>query len=107
VFRFDTEYTSDSRRTFDLTYWNFKDSSEQVDIDLYWPLANKWQLGISEIYDITEGESLATAVNVTYDACCWAARVSGEQRRHRNLEDDMAIFFTLELKDLGKFSTYY
>lgn len=107
VVRLDTTYHKDDRRHFDISYWYFNDSGEQLDLDATWPLANKWQLGLQTIYDIDEGESLYSSASITYDACCWAARVSGEQRRHRDAEDETAIFFTLELKNLGKFSTYY
>jgi LPS-assembly protein len=107
VIRIDSNYYRDHRRRFEISYWYFKDSTEQVDFDLSWPLANKWQFGLSSIYDVEEGESLASAASVTYDACCWAARVSGETRRRRSMEDENAIFFTLELKNLGRFSTYY
>ncbi|KAA3634117.1 MAG: LPS-assembly protein LptD [Proteobacteria bacterium] len=107
VVRLDTEYLRDSRRRFEMSYWYFKDSTQQLDVDLSWPIAPKWQFGLSDIYDIEEGENLATSVSVTYDACCWAARVTGQQRQHRDEEDDTAIFFTLELKNLGRFSTYY
>ncbi len=90
-----------------MAYWYFKDSTEQVDFELSWPLAKKWQLGLSSIYDLDESESLASEASITYDACCWAARISGETRRRHNAEDETAIFFTLELKNLGKFSTNY
>lgn len=107
VIRLDTEYSRDSRRWLRASYWYFKDFSEQLDLDLSWPLASRWQVGLETQYDIEEGEHLASAASITYDACCWAARVSAERRRNRVEEDEAAIFFTLELKNLGRFSTNY
>ncbi len=106
--RIDAGYDRDSRRRVGMAYWYNRDSTQQVDLDLNWPLADKWQFGLREAYDIEEGENLATSMSISYDACCWAARVSGQRRVRRDEEDDeTAIFFTLELKNLGKFSTAY
>ncbi len=107
VFRFDTNYNPDSRRNVELSYWYFRDSTEQIDLEATWPLANRWQFGLEAIYDLEESEALYGAASITYDACCWAWRISGQQRRHQDAEDETAIFFTLELKNLGKFSTLY
>ncbi|MFT5114897.1 MAG: LPS-assembly protein [Parasphingorhabdus sp.] len=104
-FRLDTQYRRDDRRKIGFDYRYDSDSSEQVSMDAYWPLANKWQLSLTDIYDLEEGENLSMTWGLTYDACCWAFRLSGEQRRNRDGQDESSVFFTLELKDLGKFSS--
>ncbi|GJL83735.1 MAG: hypothetical protein DHS20C01_33690 [marine bacterium B5-7] len=107
VFRVDTQYVDGDRRRFGASYWDFNNSSEQLDLSLNWPIASKWQFGMATLYDIKESENLATSASITYDACCWAWRISGEQRRHRNTQDETSVFLTLELKDLGRFSSSY
>ena len=106
--RIDTTYERDSRRKFSMDYSYRRGTTtdtEQITFDAYLPLAKKWQLSLSDTYDIEEGENRALAWGITYDACCWAARVSGQQRQKRDGDEESSIFFTLELKDLGKFST--
>ncbi len=105
--RLDTRYERDRRSRVEIAYWWDNDDYEQVDLDLYWPLAGKWQAKLRERYDIEEGENLSTSVSVRYDACCWAAAVTGEQRVNRDEDDETALYFTLEFKNLGRFSSSY
>ena len=105
AFRLDTSYEKDPRRKFSLYYtWDNTDF-EQVDIEADFPLAKKWQFKVRERYDIEDGESRESLMQVTYDACCWAAQITAQDRTRRNSENDASVFFTLELKNLGKFSS--
>ena len=105
AFRLDTSYEKDARRKFAMYYtWN-NISLEQVDIEADFPLANKWQFKVRERYDIEQSESRESLVQISYDACCWAARVTALDRTRRDTQNDASIFFTLELKNLGKFSS--
>jgi LPS-assembly protein len=105
--RLDTTYQKDARRRLSMNYsWN-KDSSEQVNVEAYWPLATKWQLLYKNRYDIEEGESRSSSFAIGYDACCWAARLSTEERTRRNSENERQVYLTIELKNLGKVSSSY
>ena len=104
-FRLYSKYQKDARRRVDLNYtWNNLDA-EQVDVTAYWPLGDRWQLLLSERYDLEDGESRNSTLALAYDACCWALRFSADERVRRDTEKEMQYYLTLELKNLGKIST--
>ena len=88
--------------------YNWEDTSSNLELDLTWPLAPRWQLGAA----ILRGESdnddhgAYTQVSLGYDACCWALQVALEDRPGED-EDAAGLQFlaTFSLKSLGRIST--
>ena len=104
--RLDAAYRRDARRRVSLGYSWDRNASEQVDFEAHWPLGRKWQLSLTQRFELNEGERLSSALSLVHDACCWAARVSGETRRRHDARDETFVLFSLELKGLGKFSSF-
>jgi len=110
--RFDLGYSpsSDSRKRFSLGYFfvnrNFTDTN-QVTVNLDWPIADRWQFKAQESFSIEDSESLFTQLELEYNACCWKARFTAQERiTDRNInEKRQAFFFELELTSLGSFSS--
>jgi len=105
--RLGGRYNPDSRRNVGASY-NWEDTSSNLELDLTWPLAPRWQLGAA----ILRGESdnddhgAYTRVSLGYDACCWALQVALEDRPGED-EDAEGLQFlaTFSLKSLGRIST--
>lgn len=110
--RFDVGYSpvSDSRKRFSLGYFfvnRNNNDTNQVTLNLDWPIADRWQFTAQESFSIEDSESLFTQLGLEYNACCWKARFTAQERiTNRNLDEKrQAFFFELELTSLGSFST--
>ncbi len=100
------EYRPKGDRLFGLGYRFRRDSLEQGDISLVWPVADKWRLIGRYSYSLLEKEPLEQFLGWEYDACCWRLRVVGRQYVSRRTgETDSAISVQLELKGLSNGST--
>jgi LPS-assembly protein len=103
--RADIVYQPDPYRRASLSYRYSRDSTEQIDVRLGWPIAARWRVDGRFLYDIRNEESLEDFLGIEYNACCWAFRV-GSQRRVDRLEGyRSAILFQLELTGLTTLNT--
>ena len=107
--RVGSAYAPGSRKQINLTYQSEGADNRNLEIRLNWPLAPRWQLGVSGLFGKNEEDGKYTRVSLGYDACCWAIRVELEDRPI--VEDDSEesggsrIMFTLRLKGLGTISS--
>ena len=108
--RVGSAYTPGSRKQVNFNYQSGGDDNRNVEVGLNWPLAPRWQLGVSGLFGESEDDGQYTRVSLGYDACCWAIRVELEDRPI--VEDDDSeesggsrIMFTLRLKGLGTISS--
>jgi len=109
--RVGARYSSDFRRGLGVSY-SWEETTSNLELDLIWPLAPRWQLGgaalIGQSDDNDDGSY--TRVSLGYDACCWALQAALEDRPRQNDDDDgddegIQFMLTLQLKGLGTIST--
>ncbi|MBP6344553.1 MAG: LPS-assembly protein LptD [Neisseriaceae bacterium] len=88
-------------------YWG---EMKQVDLAGQWPINRNYAVVARQNYSLSDNKSLESLLGVEYlsDCGCWSASVVG-QRYIKNVEAKTgkdiyknAIFFQLQLKDLGK-----
>jgi lipopolysaccharide assembly outer membrane protein LptD (OstA) len=105
--RVGARYSSDFRRGLGVSY-SWEETTSNLELDLIWPLAPRWQLGgaalIGQSDDNDDGSY--TRVSLGYDACCWAIQVALEDRPSED-EDEEGLQFlaTFSLKSLGRISS--
>lgn len=102
TFNTDIRYSKDARRRASLGYYYRNNSSQQVNADVAWPLAPRWQLGANARYDVDESDFLRSGVSLAYNACCWGISVGAERRIDNNSEYVNAFLIQLELNGLTK-----
>jgi len=105
VFNTDLRYTKDARRGIKLGYYNTNNSSEQLNADVTWALAPRWQLNASARYDLKANDFLRSNLGVGYNACCWGFRVDAQRRIDNNSEFVNSFLIQIELNGLTKIRT--
>jgi LPS-assembly protein len=96
------EYRPQDDRLFGFGYRYRRDTLEQGDISLVWPVSQRWRLIGRYSYSLLEKEPLEQFLGWEYDACCWRLRVVGRQYVSRRTgETDSSISLQLELKGLS------
>ena len=99
---------NNSRKSIGIDYYifnNFSDNNQtdQLQIDAFWPITDRWSFFGSERYSFEDSESLSTTLGFEYDGCCWKFRVVGSESTRINGFDDKetGIFVELELNSIG------
>ncbi|GBE45790.1 LPS-assembly protein LptD precursor [bacterium BMS3Bbin11] len=105
VFNTDLRYTKDARRGIKLGYYNKNNSSQQLNANVTWALAPRWQLNASARYDLEVNDFLRGNLGIGYNACCWGIRVDAQRRIDNNSEYVNAFLIQLELNGLTKIRT--
>lgn len=73
----------------------------QIDVAAQWPVARRWYVVARQNYSLEDSKSLETLAGFEYNDGCWILRIVG-QRYVTDINDTKnAIFFQLELKNLG------
>ncbi len=104
-FRFDIEYEPNVSRFFALGYRFRRNSEQQVNARLRWPLGPRWSLSVTERYSIDEEQNLETTVGLTYDSCCWALHFGAQSRQDQDEDQREVVLVSFELKGLGRISS--
>jgi LPS-assembly protein len=102
VFNTDLRYTKDARRGVKLGYYNRNNTSQQLNADVAWALAPRWQLNANARYDLEANDFLRSGIGVGYSACCWGLRVDAQRRIDNNSEYVNAFIIQLEINGLTK-----
>ena len=106
VFNTDLRYTKDPRRGANLGYYyRNTDSQQQVNADVFWALAPRWQAAVNARYDIEQGDFLRGGIDVGYSACCWGVKLGAQRRIDNDSEYVNSFLITLELNGLTKIKT--
>ncbi len=95
------QYRRDSQRGFALAYRYRRDSLEEVDAAIAWPITERWSAVARYDYSILDNQSLETFGGLEYQNCCWGLRLV--YRRYlasRTGESDDSIAVQLILKGL-------
>jgi LPS-assembly protein len=105
VFNTDLRYTKDARRGVKLGYYNRNNISQQLNADVSWALAPRWQLSANTRYDLEENDFLRGGIDVGYNACCWGIKVGAQRRIDNDSEYVNAFLIQLELNGLTRISS--
>jgi len=96
------EFRPKDDRLFGFGYRFRRDTLEQGDLSMVWPVTQRWRIIGRYSYSLLEREPLEQFLGWEYDACCWRLRVVGRQYVSRRTgETDSAISLQLELKGLS------
>ena len=105
--RLGGRYSPDFRRVFGASY-RWEETQSNLELDLTWPLAPRWQLGAAALIGQSDDDDHGSysRVSLGYDACCWALQVALEDRPRED-EDEGGVQFlaTFSLKSLGRISS--
>ena len=106
AFRLSADYHRDKRRNASVDYtYNDAESaqtSDQINLAFQTPLGPRWQLQGSGAYSLEEDEVQSAGIGLSYDGCCWAARVASQRYLDGEGKQKSRLIFTFELDDLGR-----
>ncbi len=95
-------YQKDARSLVSLGYRFRRDSFDEADIAVAWPLTERWNFVGRYNYSLESKNPLEQFAAMEYETCCWAIR--GTWRRtvvRRNGEADTSFGFQIILKGFG------
>ncbi len=96
------EYRPQDDRLFGVGYRFRRDTLEQGDLSMVWPVTNRWRIIGRYTYSLLDKVPLEKFMGIEFDACCWRLRVIGRQYVSRRTgETDSGISLQLELKGLS------
>jgi LPS-assembly protein len=107
VFNTDLRYKKDPRRAVNLGYYYRNTGSQQINADVLWPLAPRWQAAANARYDVEAGDFLRGGFDIGYSACCWGTKLGVQRRIDNNSEYVNSFLITLELNGLTKIGTNF
>lgn len=99
------DYRSGDRRFASVDYFKNDTISEDVRLQLNWPLAPRVQLHMDHRYSLDDAEFRANSFGLIYDGCCWAVGLKATRLLQSSGEFRDTILATLELEGLGKVQT--
>lgn len=100
------QYRPASNKIFNLAYRYRRDSVEQGDISLYWPITAKWRFVGRYNYSFRDDRALEQFYGFEYESCCWGLRLV--TRRFISTRDgtqDTSIGLQLVLKGMTSVGT--
>jgi LPS-assembly protein len=77
---FSVQYRPDSRHVVNLAYRYQKDTFEQWDASVAWPIAAHWGAVGRLVYSIMDKQTIEQVAGFEYKSCCW--RIQIVQRRY-------------------------
>lgn len=99
---------ADTRKAINLSYYVSKNfnrdtSTDQLILNAYWPITDRWSFFGNERYSFEDSESLSRTVGVEYNGCCWKLRfINSEGRIGNNTDETEKYYFVeLELNSIG------
>jgi LPS-assembly protein len=95
-------YSPEPGRVLNFGYRFFRDSFEQTDISLQWPVADRWNVVGRWAYSLRERKNVTTIGGLEYNAGCWVARVVYQQFVTFTQDSIRAFFFQIELNGLTR-----
>lgn len=97
------EFRPKDDRLFGIGYRYRRDSLEQGDVSLVWPVGQRWRVIGRYSYSFLDKERLEDFIGWEYEACCWRLRVVNRNYVSRRTgEADNSISIALELKGLSQ-----
>ncbi len=99
------DYNSGSRRFASLDYYKNDEVSEDLRLQLDWPISPRVQFQTDNRYSLEDEEFRANSFGLVYDGCCWAVGLKATRILQNDGEFRDSILATLELDGLGKLQT--
>ena len=99
------DYSAGYRREVSLDYFRDNLSSEDVRLQLDWPIGPRWQFYTGQRYSVEDAEFRESSYGLVYDSCCWAVGVRASNILGSDGEFNSRIVISLELDGLGKIDT--
>jgi LPS-assembly protein len=97
------EFRPQDDRLFGIGYRYRRDTLEQGDVSLVWPVSERWRIIGRYSYSFLDKERLEEFFGWEYEACCWRLRmVNRNYVSRRTGETDSSISLQLELKGLSQ-----
>ena len=100
------QYRPQTNKILNLSYRFRRDSLEQGDLSLSWPVARSWNVVGRYNYSFRDKEALEEFVGIEYESCCWGLRLV--TRRHISTRDgtrDTSVGLQLVLKGMTSLGT--
>jgi LPS-assembly protein len=100
------QYRPARNRILNIAYRFRRDSLEQGDISVSWPITKKWSFVGRYNYSIRDQEALEEFYGFEYESCCWGLRLV--TRRHISTRDgtrDTSIGLQFILKGMTSVGT--
>jgi len=100
------QYRPQTNKILNLSYRFRRDSIEQGDVSLSWPVSKSWNIVGRYNYSFREKEALEEFVGIEYESCCWGLRLV--TRRHISTRDgtrDTSFGLQLVLKGMTSLGT--
>ncbi len=100
TFNTDLRYTKDPRRRIKIGYYDRNDSSRQLNANVVWALAPRWQLNAYGRYDLDLSDFLRSGAGIGYNACCWGINFNVQRRIDNNSDYVNSFLIRFELNGL-------
>ncbi len=100
------QYRPSSNKILNLAYRFRRDSLEQGDLSLSWPVGENWNVVGRYNFSFRDDEALEQFFGIEYESCCWGLRLVS--RRHISTRDgtqDSSIGLQLVLKGMASVGT--
>ena len=100
------QYRPQSNKILNLSYRFRRQSLEQGDVSVSWPVSKRWNVVGRYNYSFRDKEALEQFVGIEYDSCCWGIRLV--TRRFISTRDgtrDTSIGLQLVLKGMTSLGT--
>jgi len=100
------QYRPASNKVLNLSYRYRRDSLEQTDVSVSWPLAANWNFVGRYNYSLRDNKSLEQFYGLEYESCCWGIRLV--TRRYVSTRDgtqDTSLGIQLVLKGMASVGT--
>ncbi len=100
------QYRPQSNKILNLSYRYRRQSLEQGDVSLSWPMSKSWNVVGRYNYSFRDKEALEQFIGIEYESCCWGLRLV--TRRHISTRDgtrDTSIGLQLVLKGMTSLGT--
>jgi LPS-assembly protein len=96
------EFRPKDDRLFGIGYRYRRDTLEQGDVSVVWPVGERWRIIGRYSYSFLDKERLEDFFGWEYEACCWRLRMVNRNYVSRTGDTDSSISLQLELKGLSQ-----
>jgi LPS-assembly protein len=99
-------YQPGPRKAFNVAYRYARESLEQTDFSVAWPIAENWNAIGRYNYSIQDSEALDKFAGVEYNSCCWAISLLARSTVSRNSDiSNSSISLQFVLKGFSNIGT--
>ena len=99
------DYDHSPRRGASVSYSQTTDVHEDLRFDFDLPVSGRWQIDSDMRYTLRQNELRSATLGVSYDGCCWAAKIEVQRYPDGRGELENRFIVVFEMDNLGKIST--